>query len=109
MDPDPDTAFDDQYKKTDFFFKTTIAVYLSLGLHKRRPSYRRSLQPPKENIQHFIYCFLFYWVIFTLLDPDLCGNYQCGFETTDDERLWSEKPSNERPGYLDHRICNPLP
>jgi hypothetical protein len=24
-----------------------------LGLHKRRPSYRKSLQPSKENIQHF--------------------------------------------------------
>jgi hypothetical protein len=31
--------------------KTTI--YLSLGLHKGCPSYRRSLQPSKENIQHF--------------------------------------------------------
>jgi hypothetical protein len=27
--------------------------YLSLGLHKGRPSYRRSLQLSKENIQHF--------------------------------------------------------
>ncbi len=31
--------------------KTTI--YLSIGLHKGRPSYRRSLQSSKENIQHF--------------------------------------------------------
>ncbi len=30
-----------------------IAIYLSLGLHKGRPCYRRSLQPSKENIQHF--------------------------------------------------------
>jgi hypothetical protein len=29
------------------------AIYLSLGLHEGRPSYRRSLQPSKENIQHF--------------------------------------------------------
>jgi hypothetical protein len=29
-----------------------IAIYLSPGLHKGRPSYRRSLQPSKENIQH---------------------------------------------------------
>ncbi len=35
-----------------FFFWLKIAVYLSLGLHKGRPSYRRSLQPSKENIQH---------------------------------------------------------
>jgi hypothetical protein len=34
-------------------FSTKIAIYLSLGLHKGRPSYRRSLQPSKENIQHF--------------------------------------------------------
>jgi hypothetical protein len=34
-----------------FAFKTTI--YLSLDLNKGRPSYRKSLQPSKENIQHF--------------------------------------------------------
>jgi hypothetical protein len=30
-----------------------IVLYLLLGLHKGRPSSRRSLQPSKENIQHF--------------------------------------------------------
>jgi hypothetical protein len=30
-----------------------IAVYFSLGLHKGRASYRRSLQPSKEKIWHF--------------------------------------------------------
>ncbi len=39
-----------QLKKI-FYSKTTI--YLSLGLHEERPSYRRSLQLSKENIQHF--------------------------------------------------------
>jgi hypothetical protein len=29
-----------------------IAIYLSLGLHKGHPRYRRSLQPLKENSQH---------------------------------------------------------
>jgi hypothetical protein len=29
------------------------AIYLFLGFHIGRPSYRRSLQPSKENIQHF--------------------------------------------------------
>jgi hypothetical protein len=29
------------------------AIYLSLGLLKGRQSYRRSLQPSKENTQHF--------------------------------------------------------
>ncbi len=33
-----------------FFYQTTI--YLSIGLHKGRPSYKRSLQLSKENIQH---------------------------------------------------------
>ncbi len=42
-------------KKNLIFFWSKIAIYLSLGLHKRRPSYRRSLQPSKDNIQiqHF--------------------------------------------------------
>jgi hypothetical protein len=35
------------------FFKSKIAIYLASGLHKGRPHYRRSLQPSKENIQHF--------------------------------------------------------
>ncbi len=35
-------------------FGSKIAINLSLGLHKGRTScYRRSLQPSKENIQHF--------------------------------------------------------
>jgi hypothetical protein len=35
-----------------YFLDKKIAIYLSLGLHKGRPSYRRG-QPSKENIQHF--------------------------------------------------------
>jgi hypothetical protein len=34
-------------------FWSKIAIYLSLGPHKGRSSYRRSLQPAKENIQNF--------------------------------------------------------
>jgi hypothetical protein len=50
-------GFDDQkFKKIKLkkyiIFGSKIAVYLSLGLHKGRPSNRRSLQPSKENIQH---------------------------------------------------------
>ncbi len=37
------------WEKITFWSK--IAIYLYLGLHKGRPSYRRSLQPSKENIQ----------------------------------------------------------
>ena len=51
-------SFDDQklekiysWKKKILLSKTTI--YLSLGLHKGHPSYRKSLQPSKENIQQF--------------------------------------------------------
>ncbi len=62
--PDPDPiriqGFNDQNwrkklqlkKKLNFFISKT-AIYLSLGLHKVCPSYRRSLQLSKEAIQHF--------------------------------------------------------
>ncbi len=33
--------------------KLQFIYYLPLGLHKERPSYRRSLQLSKEAIQHF--------------------------------------------------------
>jgi hypothetical protein len=42
-------------------------------LHEGRPSYRRSLQPSKENIRHFktiSWTFLYLGFIFALLDPD---------------------------------------
>ncbi len=70
-------GFDDQKlgkitaKKNFIFFWSKIAIYLSLGLHIGRPSHRRSLQPSKENIQHFkTWNFFFILrVIFTPLDP----------------------------------------
>jgi hypothetical protein len=40
------------WKKKKFFWSKT-AIYLSLGLHKVCPGYRRSLQLTKEAIQHF--------------------------------------------------------
>ena len=61
-DPDQDPiriqGFDDQklekiYSWKKFFFRSKTTVYLSLGLHKGRPSNRRSLQLSKENIRHF--------------------------------------------------------
>jgi hypothetical protein len=42
-----------QMKKKLNFFGSKTTIYLSLGLHKERPSYRRSLQLSEENIQHF--------------------------------------------------------
>jgi hypothetical protein len=60
-------------KLKKFASKTTI--YLSLNLNKGRPTYRRSLQPSKENIQHFntgnfLIFLLLLRVIFALLDLD---------------------------------------
>jgi hypothetical protein len=55
-------AFDDQKFKKIYswktFFSSKIAIYLSLGLHKGRTSYRRSLQPSKENILYICRPFL---------------------------------------------------
>ncbi len=54
-------------KKFNFFLSKTT-IYLSLGLHKGRPSYRRSLQLSKENIQHFKTCN--FWIFFYF-----CGSF----------------------------------
>ncbi len=40
-------------EKNLIFFLSKTKIYLSLGLHKVSPSYRRSLQLSKEAIQHF--------------------------------------------------------
>ncbi len=78
-DPDPDPVFfyDQKFKKIYSwnFFSSKTTIYLSLGLHEGRPSYKRRLQLSKENIQHFkTWNFLFFfqllWVNFALLDPD---------------------------------------
>jgi hypothetical protein len=63
------------------FFLSKTAIYLSLGLHKVCPSYRRSLQLSKEAIQHFktwafanffYFCgsFLPFWIRIPNPDPD---------------------------------------
>ncbi len=56
-DPDPVSITKNwknlQLKLFIYFFDRKIAIDLSLGLPKGRPSDRRSLQPSKENIQHF--------------------------------------------------------
>ncbi len=62
--PDPDPDLDPRFGwpknwkpfttgKNYTFFWSKIAMYLFLGLHRGRLSYRRSLQPSKENIQLF--------------------------------------------------------
>ncbi len=66
--PDPDPAFSAEYRsgsralKTKnwkkyswkfFFFWSKTTIYLSLGLHKEHPSYKRRIQLSTEAIQHF--------------------------------------------------------
>ncbi len=79
---DPDTkiriqAFDDQKKFTTGkklkFVWSKIAIYLSIGLYKGRPSYRRSLQhlerehPAPENMKFLN--FLYFCGSFARWDP----------------------------------------
>jgi hypothetical protein len=50
-------GFDDQKLEKMYSWKFVLyffAIYFSLGLPKGPPSYRRSLQPSKENIQLYI-------------------------------------------------------
>jgi hypothetical protein len=56
--PDPDPGFDD-LKLKKYIAGNLISIFLIkncnllfLGLHTGHPSYRRSLQPSKENIQY---------------------------------------------------------
>ena len=65
FDTEPDPAFQAEYRSgsrvlmtnkftaVKNFVGSKTTIYLSLGLHKGRLSYRRSLQLSKENIQHF--------------------------------------------------------
>ncbi len=72
LNTDPDPGFwwpkNEQnlhLKKMWIFFLSKIAIYLFLCLRKGRLTYMKSLQPSKENIQHFkIWNFLtsFYFV-----------------------------------------------
>jgi hypothetical protein len=62
--------------KKNYIFLSKIAIYLSLGLHKGRPSYEEAFSPhtveehPALQKMKFIYFFQFFWVILVLLDPD---------------------------------------
>jgi hypothetical protein len=63
--------------KNSHFSEEKGNMYLSLGVHEERKSYRRS-PPPQPSREHpaltygpFPHRFLFSWVIFALLDQDL--------------------------------------
>ncbi len=62
-------------KKFNIFWSKKIAVYLSQGLHKWLPSYRRSLQLSKENIKHFETqnCLIFFYFCRSFL-PSASGS-----------------------------------
>jgi hypothetical protein len=87
LNTDPDPGFDDQKLKKIPAKKNTI--YLSLGLQKGRPSYRRSLSSQGK----FLNLILLLLVIFALLDPD------SGYGSTD----MTESGSNPDP---DPKQCN---
>ncbi len=64
--------------KFNFDFWSKIAIYLSLGLHKKlqeKPSALKREHPALQNMK-ILYFFLFLWVIFALLDPD--PQFECG-------------------------------
>ncbi len=88
-------------KKKLNFFGSKTTIYLSLGLHKERPSYRRSLQPSKENIQYlktwkfwtfFYFCGLFLpsWIRIRNLnaDPDPATQINADPDTDPDPKPW---------------------
>jgi hypothetical protein len=88
--------------KNSFFLGSKTTFYISLGLYKRRSSYRRNLQPLKRtpsNLKHEIISllFLFLWVIFALLDPDL----DSGYGSTDLIKSWSNlDPKHYKISYV---------
>jgi hypothetical protein len=72
-------GFDDQKFKKKIYcrkklpsFHQKLLIYLSLGLHKRRPSYRKSHKPSKENIQLFKKFHLLGTVILNIFAGNFC-------------------------------------
>jgi hypothetical protein len=83
VDPDPGDWWPKivkSYRWKNMLIFSRKLNFLSLGLRNGRPSYRRSLQPSKENIQQlkkwYFELFLFQWVFFALLDPELADQNQ---------------------------------
>jgi hypothetical protein len=91
--------------KKNFGSKTTINP--SLGLHKERPSCRRSLQLPKRpsnTSKHELVKkkFLLLWVIFVLLGPD--PDSESGSGSTDPIESGSNPDPDPQPCFSHHLI-----
>jgi hypothetical protein len=74
------------WKKLKIFL-SKISFYLTVDLHKGRQSYRRSLQPSKENIQHFktwnlLNFFYFYSSFLPSCILDHCGSMRIRIRNT---------------------------
>jgi hypothetical protein len=83
---------------SNLFFYIKNCIYLYLGLLKGRRSYRKSVQPSKENIQHlkkwnWLTFFLQMWVIFALLDLDPDPSSDCESGSGDGSRDPNESGS----------------
>ncbi len=99
-------GFDDQKLKKIYSWKKKkfVFVYLSLGLHKGRPSYKRSLHLSKENIQHFItWNFLIFFYFSGLF---LSSWIRIRIPNTDPDPLTRLNPDPIRVRFR-IRICNP--
>jgi hypothetical protein len=76
VDPDPVRiqAFDDQKLKKKNTAENILLSFLIKNCNYYCPSYMKSLQPSKENIEHFKKCILLIFSmvvgIFALLDPE---------------------------------------
>jgi hypothetical protein len=68
--------------KLEIFFSFKNCNLLILGLHKGVQATGEAFSPQKRTSstsKDEIYCFLFFWVIFALLDPiHNTGGIQCG-------------------------------
>ncbi len=98
--------------KNLIFFWSKIAIYLSLGLHKGRQSYRRSLQPSKENIKHFetLISWLFSIFVGHFCPPGSVAEFtdsDWGDEVNSGGGLFSHRPA--RLHGLADRYDNPMP
>jgi hypothetical protein len=114
VNADPDPGFRKMTKKCKIlqlqkFLLFWSKILLFLELHEGRPSYRRSLQPPKENIQH-IYFFLFLcrciWELQSALNCRLPGIWIAPSQPPSSTEAKTPPPP---PRFLTSRIPIPSP